>query len=210
MGADESRRDEPSAEIDDPARLLDGLPPAAGRTLSMRPSRTRMTASAKDGACPGVSVNTLPFTNAVVPDGVWPRPAVFTAPKSSTADRTRNRTEQVDFTVPYSSFTSRSGSSASRSCAKLGGLSCGECSSMVEHRTVAPVVAGSIPVTHPKYSPKPCIDGLTIDDVLTIDLPIAGMLDSRRCASRTLHQSDRFLNRSIRQFVYRSIPTLSE
>ena len=28
---------------------------------------------------------------------------------------------------------------------------CGECSSMVEHRTVAPVVAGSIPVTHPKY-----------------------------------------------------------
>ena len=26
---------------------------------------------------------------------------------------------------------------------------CGECSSVVEHRTVAPVVAGSIPVTHP-------------------------------------------------------------
>ena len=33
----------------------------------------------------------------------------------------------------------------------LSVIECGECSSMVEHRTVAPVVAGSIPVTHPKY-----------------------------------------------------------
>ena len=30
-------------------------------------------------------------------------------------------------------------------------LTDGECSSMVEHRTVAPVVAGSIPVTHPNF-----------------------------------------------------------
>ena len=33
----------------------------------------------------------------------------------------------------------------------------GECSSVVEHRTVAPGVAGSIPVTHPKPAKNPSI-----------------------------------------------------
>jgi hypothetical protein len=28
---------------------------------------------------------------------------------------------------------------------------CGECSSTAEHRTVAPVVGGSIPLTHPNF-----------------------------------------------------------
>src|SRR5579871_2753624 len=36
---------------------------------------------------------------------------------------------------------------------------CGECSSTAEHRPVAPVVGGSIPLTHPNFS-DPVTDGL--------------------------------------------------
>src|SRR5688572_25440884 len=57
-----------------------------------------------------------------------------------------------------------------RPCDKLGGrASCGERSSMVEHRTVAPVVAGSIPVAHPNPIFRFAyfqIDRLTVPSIL--------------------------------------------